>query len=228
MTEATPNTTTTPAPQAAPPAPTVDVEAIKKEAFEAAKSALGDVNKLVAEEAGKRVKETLKKALGEDDESPEIDPVFMELYKDPVKTLATVKDLAVDEAEKRIATKQAENDQYKQQAKELTDPFINEYPELRENLDIVDGLVRSKIARGVEFKEAVKASFEETVKRLGLLNAKDAAHKKRIQAAGLPPMGGGYSGGAGRQEYSEYESALNYIKEMRNASKAVREAKRDK
>lgn len=217
-------TTTQPAAPTPPPAPAVDVEAIKQEAVTAAKAALGDVEKLAEEKAQLKVREAFKKITGEDDQ-PQINPILQEFVKDPGAALLTVKDMAKKEAKDELKAEAKETSDFEAAAREASQPFIQEYPEIAQHLDLVDGFTRNELDKGTDFKEAVKAAFKKTAERLGLRNAKELAVQKKIQAAGLPPVSGGYGAADGKAEFNEAASTAKYMQGLRERSKFVRSRK---
>lgn len=219
----TTETVSTPAPEPTAP-PQVDMADVKSAATEAAKSAVGDLDKLVQEAASKKVQEAFRKLSGAEDE-PTIDPVLQELIKNPAQALVTVKQMAVDEAKASIRADANKAAADERESKAIVDPFLAEYPGIRDHLDIVDGLIRNKIDQGTEFKEAVKTAFEQTVKHLGLPNAREVAQQRRVQAAGLPPVSGGYGGGGGKAEFNEADSTAGYVQRLRDHAKAMRSRK---
>lgn len=225
-TEAVSETPTTSAP---PPAPAVDMEAVKAAAAAAAKEALGDVDKRVSAEAAKiaqqKVQETFKHLAGEE-KKDEIDPLAVRLIKDPVGTLTEFAGIVEENTTKKIEAKAKAASDQKAKADAVAAPFIKDYPDISQHSDIVEGLIRVAVENGKPLEEAIKEGFETTVKRLGLKSAAELARERQIRTVGLPVSGGSGTGSATSGGVSNADSEAAYIKALRERSKGVRSVKK--
>ncbi len=195
-----------------PPAPTVDVDKITKDATAAAV-------KVAEEQTTKLVGEKLRRfgaQLSGDGADPNAQ-VMSEFLKDPLNVLKSVKEVAKSEIREEHQRQAA----HKEVQRAVATPFISDYPEINnpKKLAMVEKLAEDYTADGMSYADALKKGFEETVKEFGLKSVSEKQKEDSINHAGLPG-GGGIS--PVNQRHDEVKSQSDFLTAMKAKAQAVR------
>jgi hypothetical protein len=155
--------------------------------------------------------------------TPAKDPteqILAGFVEDPIKFARTISKAAEDNIRRELKKEK----QVEDTARAVIDPFIAEYPQLREGKKsaLIEKFAEQNEAAGMSYADALKKATEDTIKEFGLTKVSEAQRTQQGFYAGLPG-GGGMGGGAPARD--EAKTQTDFISGMRSRLSSFRNKK---
>lgn len=200
-----------------PKVPAIDVDAIREEARRAA---VEEAQEAAKKAADARMKELFKKAAGEEEEKPQIDPEAIEMVRNPKGYRQKI----VEETKEALKGDADRTNALAKKAEAIAKPYFDNSPQIAKHLDYVDALAVKKMSEGKPFEDAVNEAFKEAVEKLEIPTVTEEQRRRSAAAATIPGMGGaGYPSSA--PQFDDTKSQEDFIAGLRSRSKAFKTKK---